>query len=399
MSSKRLTVNPFEELALTAEDREKLVGIADTLVLANFEKYKEHLSNDKRVDLTRWKKHATSGATTTYLEKKSSNPDSKFPELLMVGPLPGTLDENMVGLMSPTLESMRINAAAVLDSVVEPTVEEPFRSVVVKWMEFDIPGASIGIARNCDYVYLEIVICFHMGKKASAALVAVRDAIALRKFPPELQLPEKKKDSLFSSWHGHPTLAWAPECLRTSRVPKCVVEGCLCEPKVKEYLQRGIMDPGGDMIRSVAVMGMVQATMAGVKYSYCGQMKKLAWLLEQKHARVRERGAPEVGTTCVTCSKPIKSSKLGKTNTTCKLCFGALCGSCKVAKKLSFITLDLQLSKRKVDFCVKCLVKANQMDTLEAARQQFVHKEPVELPPNCGTLLTSTMSVSSDSSS
>ncbi|EGZ09468.1 hypothetical protein PHYSODRAFT_377811, partial [Phytophthora sojae] len=72
----------------------------------------------------------------------------------------------------------------------------------------------------------------------SAALVAVRDAIALRKFPPELQLPEKKKDFLFSSWHGHPTLAWAPECLRTSRVPKCVVEGCLCEPKVKEYLQR-----------------------------------------------------------------------------------------------------------------------------------------------------------------
>ncbi|GMF40408.1 unnamed protein product [Phytophthora lilii] len=157
-------------LILTTEERAKLVDIADTLVLANFKEYEEYLNNEKRVDLGRWKKFVSSGASTTFIERKNSNPNSKLPELLMVGPLPGTLDENMFGLASPTLESMRIksshlidfSAAAVLATIVEPTVDDPFRSVVVKWMEIDIPGASVGIIRNRDYVYVESVGILHL---------------------------------------------------------------------------------------------------------------------------------------------------------------------------------------------------------------------------------------------
>ncbi|KAE9289525.1 hypothetical protein PF008_g25865 [Phytophthora fragariae] len=374
-----MTVNPFEELALAAEDRGKLVDIAETLVLANFDRYEDFLNNDKRVDQTRWKKYATSGVTTTYLERKNSSPDSNLPELLMVGPLPGTLHENMFGLMSPTLESMRIkssylndfSAAAVLATVVEPTTEEPFRSVVVKWMEFDIPGASIGIVRNRDYVYLESTGTMSLKNGEQVGYHLLHSV----NFPQTHKLPNRVRGNMSFCAIFHQ-------------------EG----PDRTDCCGMGIMDPGGDMIRSMAVMGMVHATMAGVKYSYCGQMKKLAWLLEKKHAKVRERGPPEVGDTCVTCSKLIKGSTFGKTNSTCKLCFGALCGSCKVSKKLSFITLDLQLSKRKINFCVKCLVKANQMDTLEAARQQFVYKDPVE-SHEYGTLVTSETSGSPSGSS
>ncbi|KAF1785929.1 hypothetical protein GQ600_423 [Phytophthora cactorum] len=67
------------------------------------------------------------------------------------------------------------------------------------------------------------------------------------------------------------------------------------------------MDSAGDMIRTMALSGMVQATMAGLKYSYCGQMKRL---LKQKHASGREQGAPFTKNVCVTCLKPITSSKL-----------------------------------------------------------------------------------------
>ncbi|GMF39020.1 unnamed protein product [Phytophthora fragariaefolia] len=378
MSSKRFTVNPFEELKLTAVDRDKLVGIAETLVLANFNKYEEYLNNDKRIDLARWKKHTSSGATTTYLERKNSNSDSKLPELLMVGPLPGSLEENMFGLVSPTLESMRIkssylsdfSAAAVLASIVEPTVEEPFRSVVVKWMEIDIPGASVGIVRNRDYVYVESTGTLNLKNGEQVGYHLLHSV----NFPQTVKLPNRIRGNMSFCALFHQEGSDRTDC--------CGM---------------GIMDPAGDMIRSVAVMGMVNATMAGVKYSYCGQMKKLAWLLEMKHAKIRERGAPVIRSTCVTCSKQIKSSKFGKADTSCKLCFGALCGSCKVSKKLSFITLDLQLSKRKVYFCVKCLLKANNMDTLEAARQQFVYKGPVA-PVDFGTVV-SEISASSDGSS
>ncbi|KAE8987975.1 hypothetical protein PR002_g21903 [Phytophthora rubi] len=84
MSNKRFTVNPFEELTLTAEDRVKLLDIADAITFAKVEEYEEYLNNEKRVDLSRWKKFTRSGATTTYLERKKVNPTSNMPETLMV---------------------------------------------------------------------------------------------------------------------------------------------------------------------------------------------------------------------------------------------------------------------------------------------------------------------------
>ncbi|GMF13515.1 unnamed protein product [Phytophthora lilii] len=321
MDNERFTENPFGELTLSAHDRAKLLEIADSVVMAKFEEYEEHLNNEKQVDLGRWKKFTKSGQTTMYLERKKSSPHAKLPALLMVGPLPGSLDENMFGIVNPTIEAMRIkssylkdfSAAAVLATIVEPTVDEPFRSVVVKWMEIDIPGASIGI-----------------------------------------EGPDRT------------------DCRGT-----------------------GIMDPGGDMIRAMAVMGMVQATMAGLKYSYCGQMKKIAWLLEQKQAS-REKGTPAIKPFCVTCTKGVKSSRLSGPVNTCKLCFGAICGSCKITKKLSFIAPDLTLAQRKVTFCVKCMVDATQMDTQEAAREQFVYKKSVT-PGLYGFPVASTASTCSES--
>ncbi|KAG6608987.1 uncharacterized protein IUM83_12918 [Phytophthora cinnamomi] len=359
MSNKRFTVNPFEELTLTTEDRAKLIDIADAIVLAKVEEYEEYLNNEKRVDLTRWKKFTNSGATTCYLERKKVSTNSKMPETLMVGPLPGTLDENMFGLISPTLESMRIkssylndfSAAAVLATIVEPTEEDPLRSVVVKWMEIDIPGASIGIVRNRDYVYLEstgVMRTTSGGRVGYHVLHSVN-------FPQTRKLPSRIRGNMSLCCIFHQ-------------------EG----PDMTACRGTGIQEPGGDIIRVVAVMGMVHATMAGLKYSYCGQMKKLAWLLEKKHAEFRDKGTPVTGLVCVTCSKPTKSSRFGKSSSTCKLCFGALCGSCKVSKKLSFIAPDLELSQRKVTFCVKCLVETTKMDTLEAARQELVFKENIQ---------------------
>ncbi|KAG6608979.1 E3 ubiquitin-protein ligase HERC6 [Phytophthora cinnamomi] len=283
------------DLTLTDEDRAKLVEISNTLVHAKLEEYEEHLNNAKRVDLIRWKKFANSGATTSYLERKKSNPESNLPELLMVGPLPGTLDENMFGLMNPTLESMRIKASylndfsagAVLDTIVWPTVDEPFQSVVVKWMEIDIPGASIGIVRNRDYVFLESsgILSMKNGERVGYHLFHSVN------FPQTHKLPSRIRGNMSLCAIFHQEGPDRTDCRGT-----------------------GIMDPGGELIRILGVMGMVQATLASVKYSYCGQMKKLAWLLEQRHAELREQGGPVVKPECVTCSKEIKSSKLNKSS-------------------------------------------------------------------------------------
>lgn len=77
----------------------------------------------------------------------------------------------------------------------------------------------------------------------------------------------------------------------------------------------------------------------------------------------------------MTCLRGVKSSKLSGAVHTCKLCFGAVCSSCKVVNSLSFIAPDSTLAQRKVSFCVKCVVGATQTDTLEAAREQLVAKK------------------------
>lgn len=60
----------------------------------------------------------------------------------------------------------------------------------------------------------------------------------------------------------------------------------------------------------MTVMGMVHATMAGLKYSYCGQMKKLAWFVEQKQTATRDHGSPPVSNPCcVTCRNKVKHSR------------------------------------------------------------------------------------------
>eukprot|EP00644_Phytophthora_capsici_P018420 jgi/Phyca11/129760/e_gw1.87.84.1 len=76
----------------------------------------------------------------------------------------------------------------------------------------------------------------------NAARTAVQTAIALRRFPPALDLPETRRDSLLSTWLSYPTLTWAPESLTGTSKAVCIVKGCSCTPTVKEYKQRTVHD-------------------------------------------------------------------------------------------------------------------------------------------------------------
>ncbi|CAH0479608.1 unnamed protein product [Peronospora belbahrii] len=379
----RFVFNPFPDLMLTRDDRARLTDVANKLVMAKLLEYQEHLKNHKLVDLSRWNKYKKDGSTMMYVERKKSNPESRLPALLMVGPLPGSLEENMFGLVSPTIESMRIkssylkdfNAAAILATIMEPTEEEPFRSIVVKWIEIDIPGASIGIVRNRDYIYLESTGIMQLDNGDRVGYHLMHSV----SFAQAQDLPNRVRGNMSFCGIFHQEAPGKTDCRGT-----------------------GIMDPGGDMIHILGIMGMAQATMAGLKYSYCGHMKKLTWLLEQKHAEAREQDTPAFSPECVTCKKEVKGrwiDEYGKSNNTCNLCFGTVCTSCKIFKKLSFIASDLKLVQRKIKFCTRCLIEANRMDTVEAARVQFVHKHVMtpsiydywERYSNKSALLDSTM--------
>ncbi|KAL7994270.1 putative START-like domain superfamily protein [Plasmopara halstedii] len=358
MDNKRFSENPFNPLILSSEERAKLVALLDEMILAKFSEYEEYVHNEKKIDLSRWKSFSRYGMTTTYLERKKSNSESKLLSSLMVGALPGTLDDNMFGLVSPTLEDMRIkasylhdfSAAALLATIIEPSFDDPFRTVVVKWIEIDIPGASTRLIHNRDYVFVEAsgILCLKNGERVGYHIYHSVN------FPQTPDLPHRVRGNMSFS------------CIFRQENDRTDCRGT------------GFMDPGGDMIRTMAVMGMVQATMAGSKYSYCGQMKKLTWLVEQNHKK--EQVAHASTSVCKTCLKRIKTSRLivSKAFSLCRSCFGTLCGTCTITKKLTFVTVEHELTQRKVPFCVQCIVDASHMDTLDAARQQFVYRRCVQ---------------------
>ncbi|KAG6950976.1 hypothetical protein JG688_00013923, partial [Phytophthora aleatoria] len=92
-----------------------------------------------------------------------------MPIILAVGTFEGELNDLMFGIVNPTQEIMRVKASyvkdysdgAVLANIVVPTVEDPFRSVSVKWTQINLPLNQTGLVQNRDFVCLEATGILH----------------------------------------------------------------------------------------------------------------------------------------------------------------------------------------------------------------------------------------------
>ncbi|RLN70374.1 hypothetical protein BBJ28_00011938 [Nothophytophthora sp. Chile5] len=362
MGKERFTINPFPALALSDAEKTQLLELGRTIIEANFERDDPFFKGGRKVDPRRWKLAKEREHMLVHTERPEytgadamTNPHStsKLPAILSVGRVEGKLDDMMYGVVNPTLEEMRIKAsyvhdfdgAAVLSTIVEPSIDEPFNSVVVKWMEMDIPLRRTGMVQNRDYVYLECTGFVRMenGDRAGYHFLHSID------FP---QIPK-----LSNRVRGDLSI-----CGFFRQVAPNVIDVC----------KTGLMDPAGDMIRMLAVPVMTEAFLSPLRYVHCGQMRKLTWKMEKSHAEARLHGAPNPGTTCVTCSKPSTGWTLGKSASTCKCCFRVLCSGCKIKKKISLVTADLTLAERKVNFCAACLANSSTASSAEIASFQIM---------------------------
>ncbi|KAG1693858.1 hypothetical protein DVH05_022778 [Phytophthora capsici] len=361
MTRERFTINPFPALSLSGEEKAQLLQLGHTLIQANFERDVPFFKNGRKVDFKRWKLARERENMNVYTERPEykgadalSDPNSsKLPAILSVGRVPGSLDDMMYGVVNPTLEEMRIKAsyvhdfsgAAVLSTIVEPTADDPFTSVVVKWMEMDIPLRMTNIVQNRDYVYLECTgfVYLTTGERAGYHFLHSVD------FPQINHLSDRVRGDL-SICGFFRQLA----------------------PNVIDVCKTGLMDPAGDMIRLLAVPVMTEAFMSPLRYVYCGQMRKLTWKMEKSHAEARLQGAPNPGTACSTCLKTPSGWSFGKDKNICKCCFRVVCSGCRIKKKISLVTADLELAQRKVSFCAGCLATVSAASAVEIACAQIM---------------------------
>ncbi|EGZ08383.1 hypothetical protein PHYSODRAFT_254175 [Phytophthora sojae] len=361
---ERYTVNPFPELALTDVDRVSLEDLANTYIMSNLDLCMKFMSSGRKVDPRRWKPLKERKGLRIYSERPDSiglaTPDEAtgagLPTILCVGTKEGKLDDLMFGIISEDLETMRLkasyadsfSAAAVLDGVVMPSLEDPFRSLVVKWMELDIPFNSTGLIKNRDYIYLEGI---GIVKNAAGERLGYSLLHSVN-FPQTHTLPNRVRGniSFIAYWRQ-------------------------VNDNTMEMYATGIIDPVDDgLIRKLVLPVVATLFLGSLEYVYCGLMRKLSYMLERRYAESKSRGAPNKSSTCVTCTSPVGGRRLGdfgKTHRTCKLCFGYVCSACKIVRKLSFVDPDLQMTQRKVIFCAACY-KVTGMSAMDIARAKLL---------------------------
>ncbi|KUF85317.1 hypothetical protein AM588_10000879 [Phytophthora nicotianae] len=186
-----INANPYPNVNVSEEERLQLIGLVDGFVQDYFQKYEKFVLVDKhQVDERRWEHvksrdnlHIYTERSQKELARKGLQPENapntepldddtpakELPVMLSVGTFVGEMDDLMFGVVNPTLDVMRIKAsyvhdldsAAVLCPVVEPSEEEPFRSLVVKWMTIDVPLQSTNLVKCRDFVYIEATGILH----------------------------------------------------------------------------------------------------------------------------------------------------------------------------------------------------------------------------------------------
>ncbi|KAL3659787.1 hypothetical protein V7S43_015090 [Phytophthora oleae] len=365
MVKDRFLTSPFDDLVLTTGDANNLLDIVNTIVHSSLERYENFWTVEKaKVDTNKWKLLKSKKNTHVFLEQqsqrnsassRSTDPVAELPSLLTVGTTSGSLDDVMLGVVNPTLESMRIkasyindlSAAAVLSNVVNPTPNNPFNSVVVKWMEQDIPFQATGLVQNRDYVYVEatgLTETFDGERVGFHVLHSVN-------FPQTHDLPNRIRANM-------------SVCAFFRQV----------RPNLVSVYVTGVLDPvGNDRVRRLVVSNMASAMLSSLKYAHCGQMKKLAWALDTAYSRSKVVGTPDPERICVTCRKTMsrRVGEFGKGGDSCRLCCGLVCNTCKLQKKISFVGPDLRLAQRKVNFCAVCLNETLKQGACGAAKRQI----------------------------
>lgn len=395
-------VSPFAPLVLSAEDAARLADVARVFVSDGVRRYERHVRQERRqLDDRRWRLVKQRESVRVYAElaldarrakgvedsgpspeeEEDGNgapaPPPELPALQVVGTVEGTLDDAMYGVLNPTLDAMRVKSsyvqdrvadAAVLATLVEPTAQEPFRSLTLKWMEQAMPAYVKPLVKNRDFVYLEAtgVATLSNGERVGYHLL---HSISFS-HTPALDGRVRGSMSVCGVYRQHTY-------------------------NTVDVFVRAILSPGGQLQRALVVKAAADALVSAWKNVDCGRRKKVAWLLKTRRGASKQavdkilsssRSGSEHPTpvlasaepeTCISCCVPVRRLSVGASAGTashrrrCRLCLHYVCNACRVKKQLSFLAVDGKLLQPELRFCAACVDDAQEADALAVAKEEL----------------------------
>lgn len=367
--------NPFGgRLQLNLEDEQRLEEIAKVFVRETLQQYQRHLFEEHgQVDGNRWKFVKQRENVVVFQERPGNGgiqaykdmgmgapaPSADLPILMGIGTIVGDLEDVMYGVVNPTQDMIRIKTsyvednivdAAVLATLIEPSVSEPFRALTVKWAVKGRPLHVRSVIKNRDLVYLE---------STGIAQLANGERIGFQLLH-SVTFPQIHE--LDSVVRGNMSLS----AIYRQKADNTV-----------ELYMRGFLDPAGGLMRSIVVKSAAEAMVSVWKNVHCAQMKKLAWVIRRgkytpEHNN-HHQNMVQHSSVCATCQK--KSALNFMSKSSCRVCFRHVCHSCRIRKKLSFIGPDRRLVQQRVTFCSMCISKALTTSAHTVASDEILAKD------------------------
>jgi hypothetical protein len=383
--------SPFPPLELTLPDKKELCRISKQLVGEVTDAYERFLWQDKtQLDSFRWTLIKEREDVRVYHDRQSGPhlETKNLHGLLTVGTMHGALEDAMYGVVNHTTDAMRVKSAyakdaiancAVLATVLEPTLEKPFRSMTVKWGVKSMPLAMRAVSRNRDLVYVESVGTRTLSNGETIGYQLVHSINF--KYTQPLPSFVRANVSTCTLWRQQ-----TPE--RTEIFMKSFVD-----------IPEGFLAP--------LIVRVTADTLVSVwRGMHVAQMKKLAWLMQRRRASVADDHVsndndPHKGYCCAVCggsangelssssiaashssfsSRTIRRSRSSSSSSsssavksTCTICNRFVCAACRVRRNLCLISPSdhQQLVERRVAFCVPCLSVTDRVSAADIARDEI----------------------------
>lgn len=354
--------SPFPRLELSLADKRELCRITKQLVGEVVDGYERFLWNDKsQLDPFRWALVKERDDVHVYNDRSvGPRTDSKdLNVLLTIGSVAGSLEDALYGMLNHTTELMRLKTAYVKDTLIncdvletiqEPTMEKPFRSMTIKWAVKQLPFHMRAVTRNRDLVFVESMgtKILSNGERIGFQLLHSVDF----KYTQPLPAYIRGNVSICSIWRQK-------SADRT------------------EVFMKSFIEVPDRLLAPLVLRSSADALVSVGRVMHVAQMKKVTWLMRRRSLPPQERKFSCTSRSgkngCATCGvpTPVARSSRQAAKSTCVICTRSVCNSCRVRRELCFIDNDNCLEEKRMALCVPCLSVASKVESMDVASDEL----------------------------
>ncbi|KAE9005316.1 hypothetical protein PR003_g18227 [Phytophthora rubi] len=289
------------------------------------------------------------------------------PMIFCTGVVPGTVEDAALGFLADTEARTRarscisghttVDDVQILARIQDPTFDDPFRFLGVKWWAHSTPGAAGRFIKPRDSVVIE----------SSGMAVDADGERFCYLLTHSIVLDEVPEFNKFGR-------------LRITFSTCRIVRPHGTAGNVVKIFCRGFIDSAGSLSERLATYLFCESLMRMPRIMEEANKRKLAWLLQSKRHCGSSLGPAGQGVdACPSCNEKLsRGVEMLLDYSICILCRHSTCRKCTIRKTLLLETGGPKgLTKTTKDFCLRCYLEAKSLSAWQVGIDSLsVTKQP-----------------------